>query len=57
MKSLIDLGESYIAICFVGGCQRGGGGGYDPVSRTNFNKIHASRIVLTKFHESEIQHK
>ena len=27
-------------------------GGHDPVSRTNFNKIHASRTVLTKFHES-----
>ena len=32
-----------------GGWQRGG---HDPVSRTNFNKIHASRTVLTKFHES-----
>ena len=30
----------------------GGGGGHDPVSRTNFNKIHASRTVLRKFHES-----
>ena len=29
-----------------------GGGGHDPVSHTNFNKIHASRTVLTKFHES-----
>ena len=27
-------------------------GGHDPVSRTNFNKIHASRTVLTRFHES-----
>ena len=27
-------------------------GGHDPVSRTNFNKIHASRTVLTKFHKS-----
>ena len=30
----------------------GKGGGHDPVSRTNFNKIHASRTVLAKFHES-----
>ena len=32
-----------------GGWQRGS---HDPVSRTNFNKIHASRTVLAKFHES-----
>ena len=34
-----------------GGWQRGEGGGrgHDPVSRTNFNKIHASPTVLTKF--------
>ena len=25
---------------------------HDLVSRTNFNKIHASRTVLTNFHES-----
>ena len=36
----------------IEGGKGGGGGGYDPVSRTNFNKIHASRTVLTKFHES-----
>ena len=33
----------------VWGWQRGG---HHPVWRTNFNKIHASRTVLTKFHES-----
>ena len=31
-----------------------GGGGGDPVSRTNFNKIHASRGLETKFHTSRI---
>ena len=29
-----------------------GGGGHDPVSRTNFNKIQTSRTVLTKLNES-----
>ena len=28
----------------------GEGGGRDPVSRTNLNKIPALRILLTKFH-------
>ena len=39
-------------IIFNHSSEGGNGGGHDPVSRTNFNKIHASRTVLTKFHES-----
>ena len=42
---------------------KGGGGGHDPVSHTNFNKIHTSRTVLrkisriTKFNINEHQSK
>ena len=46
-----DISMQVSDICFTSrrGWQRGG---HNPVSRTNFNKIHASRTVLTKFHES-----
>ena len=45
-----------LVVCSLGYSKRvakgkGGGGGHDPVSRTNFNKIRASHTVLTKFHE------